>query len=226
MASEKRETAQVFPRVANTLVWVSILAGVLLIALGIGLLYYFTQSASARGVGYNVPQPIPYSHQLHVQGLRIDCRYCHNYVEESGYANVPATETCMSCHSVIRTNSPNLVRVRESWATNTPIKWNKVHDLPDFVYFNHSIHVAKGVGCSTCHGNIAEMPVVHKTKALYMGWCLDCHRDPSRYVRPKEEIYNTDWRPPENQAELGRELVQEYQIRGAYQLTNCAICHR
>lgn len=226
MASEPQRTAQVFPRSANTIIWISILAGVLLLAIGIGSLYYFTQSAWARGVGQEIAQPVPYSHQLHVGGLKIDCRYCHNYVEESSFANIPATETCMSCHSVIRTNSPNLALVRESWTKNVPIEWNRVHDLPDFVYFNHSSHIAKGVGCSTCHGNIAEMPVVHKVATLQMGWCLDCHRNPEKYVRPKAEIYNTEWRPPRDQLEQGRKLVQEYRIRGAYQLTNCAICHR
>lgn len=226
MASETRRTAQVFPRSANKLLWIGLLVFALLGALAIGALYFFTQSGWARQVGYAVEQPVPYSHQLHVGGLKIDCRYCHNYVEESSYANVPATETCMSCHSVIRTNSPNLALVRESWTQDVPIEWNKVHDLPDFVYFNHSSHIAKGVGCSTCHGNVAEMPVVYKTNALYMGWCLDCHRNPEKYVRPQEEIYNTEWQPPEDQLEQGRKLVEAYRIRGAYQLTNCSICHR
>ena len=228
MAVEPRRTAQVFPRSANTVIWLSILASILLLALGIGALYYFTQSNWARGVGQEVTQPVPFSHQLHAnpRGLNISCQYCHNTVAQSSFASVPATETCMSCHSVIRTNSPNLALVRESWVQNVPIEWNRVNDLPDFVYFNHSSHIAKGVGCSTCHGNIAAMPVVSKAATLQMGWCLDCHRNPEKYVRPKEEIYNTDWRPPADQIAQGRLLVQKYRIRGSYQLTNCSICHR
>lgn len=228
MAVQSRSGAQVFPRRANTLVWVSLLVLVLLVVMAFATLYYVNQSGWARGVGYAPPQPVPYSHQFHVGGLKMDCRFCHNYVEVSGYANVPATETCMGCHSVIRTDSAKLAPVRDSWKNNTPIKWNMVHDLPAFVYFNHSSHIAKGVGCSSCHGAVANMAEtgVYKVHALYMGWCLDCHRNPEKYVRPKDQIYNTLWEPPADQLEQGKKLVQEYHIRGAYQLTNCAICHR
>lgn len=205
--------------------------------LAIASLYYFTQSSSARLVGpsHAIEQPVPFSHQLHL-GLQLNCQYCHNQVEQSAYSNIPSTETCMSCHSVIKTDSPKLAPVRNSFTENTPIEWNKVHDLPQFVHFNHSIHVAKGVGCSTCHGDLSQMGYnedpaagtvggVYKVNALYMGWCLGCHRNPEQFVRPKDQIYNTKWEPPANQEEIGRQLVEEYRIRGPEQLTNCAICH-
>ena len=222
--------AQIFPRNANTLVKSGlVLTVVILPVLALAAVWFFTWSDWARHVGeaYAPGQPVPYSHKLHVGGLKMQCLYCHNRVEESAYANVPATETCMSCHSVVRTDSAKLAPIRNSWETNTPMKWNKVHDLPDFVYFNHSIHIAKGVGCSTCHGNVANMAEtgVWKVQALFMGWCLNCHRNPEQFLRPKDQIYNTTWTPPENQIQIGLELKQQYGIRTANQLTNCAICH-
>lgn len=221
--------AQIFPRQANVLSRLSVVVILLLIGIVAWALWFFNLSNWARSVGPTwgqIEQPVPYSHAFHVGGLQIDCRFCHNHVEESGYANVPSTQTCMSCHSVIRTDSPNLQPVRESWATGAPIAWNKVHDLPGFVYFNHSSHIAKGVGCSTCHGQVSAMPVVYKTQALYMSWCLECHRAPEEHVRPRDQIFNANYVPPPNQAELGAQLVREYGIRGANQLTNCWICHR
>ncbi|GAB4199375.1 MAG: cytochrome c3 family protein [Roseiflexaceae bacterium] len=225
--------AQIFPRSANALARISIIGGVLLAVMGIAALYYFTQSNWARQVGpdHAIPQPVAFSHQFHAGGLRIDCRYCHNQVEVSAYANVPATETCMSCHSVVRLDSEKLAPVRESYTEDKPIEWNKVHDLPKFVHFNHSIHVSKGVGCSTCHGNVRGMGYtegvggVYKVQGLYMGWCLSCHRNPAPNLRPLDQIYNTEWEPPANQLEIGARLVEEYRIRGANQLTNCSICH-
>lgn len=223
--------AQIFPRNANTLVKASLVLGVVLVpVIAITTIWFFVWSDWSRHVGerYAPGQPVPYSHQLHVGGFKMQCQYCHNRIEEAAYANVPATETCMSCHSVVRTDSEKLAPVRASWETNTPIEWNKVHDLPDFVYFNHSVHVAKGVGCSTCHGNVAAMGEVGawKVNGLFMGWCLNCHRNPEEFLRPKEEIYNTEWEAPENQIEIGLQLKEEYGIRSAHQLTNCAICHR
>lgn len=230
--------AQIFPRSANALARVSIIGGALLAVLGIAALYYFTQSSWARQVGpeHAVPQPVPFSHQFHAGGLKLDCRYCHNQVEVSAHANIPATETCMSCHSVVRLDSAKLAPVRDSYQNDTSIAWNRVHDLPKFVHFNHSIHIAKGVGCSTCHGNIRNMGYnedpskgavggVYKVQGLYMGWCLGCHRNPAPNLRPQDQIYNTEWEPPANQAEIGAKLVQEYRIRGAIQLTNCSVCH-
>lgn len=224
---------QVFGPRANTLFRLAVLGLILGAAVTGALLYYLTVSPSfVRLVGVPIEQPVPFSHQLHVGGLKMQCLYCHTNVAESGYANIPATQTCMTCHSAVKPTSPRLANVIASWNNNTPIEWNNVHDLPEFVYFNHSIHVNKGVGCSTCHGNIAQMGYVdgqggvYKTQPLYMGWCLGCHREPEKYLRPKEEIYNTAWQPPANQIEVGRQLVQEYRIRGAYELTRCAICHR
>lgn len=223
--------AQIFPRSANTLAKSGlVLSAVLLPVVALTAVWFFTWSDWARGVGqaYAPGQPVPYSHQLHVSGFKMQCSYCHNRVEESGYANVPATETCMTCHSVVATNAPSLQPIRNSWETKTPVQWNKVNDLPDFVYFNHSIHIAKGVGCSTCHGNVAAMggTGAWKANALFMGWCLNCHRNPEQYLRPKDQIYNTTWTPPDNQAQVGLKLKQEYAIRSPNQLTNCAICHR
>jgi NAD-dependent SIR2 family protein deacetylase len=176
-------------------------------------------------VGVPIEQPVPYSHQLHVGGLQMQCQYCHTYVEQGASASIPPIETCMSCHSQIAVDRPTLQPIRDSYANNIPVQWNKVYNVPGFVYFNHSIHVAKGVGCSTCHGNVANQAVVAKEQAMYMSWCLDCHRAPEKYVRPQSEIYNMTWTPPANQLEIGTQLVQEYNIQ-KQQLANCGICHR
>lgn len=223
--------AQIFPRNANTLVKSSLVLTVVIVPiLALAAVWFFTWSDWARHVGeaYAPGQPVPYSHKIHVGGFKMQCQYCHNRVEVSPYANVPATETCMSCHSVVLAKDPVLQPIRDSWEKNIPMQWNKVHDLPDFVYFNHSIHVAKGVGCSTCHGNVAAMGETGawKVQGLFMGWCLNCHRNPEQFLRPKDQIYNTTWQAPENQVTIGLQLKKEYGIRTAYQLTNCAICHR
>jgi hypothetical protein len=217
---------QIFPRNANTLVWLSIFGGLLLAVELLLILSVYFRSNYFRQINVAIEQPVPFSHQLHNSSLGVDCRYCHVSVNESYFANIPATETCMTCHSQIKTNSPKLALVRESYATGVPIEWVKVHKVPDFVYFNHSIHVNKGVGCSNCHGQVNEMPVVWQTQAFYMGWCLNCHRNPEQYVRPRDEVYNMDYVPPANQLELGAQLVREYGIMPASQLTNCWVCHR
>jgi hypothetical protein len=169
-------------------------------------------------------QPIPFNHALHV-GLKIDCRYCHSSVEQSAFAGIPPTQTCMTCHSQVVSQSVNLAPLRDSWQSGQPVEWNRVHDLGDFVYFNHSIHVAKGVGCSTCHGQVSQMAKIEQVQPLTMGWCLDCHRAPEQYLRPAEEIFNTDWQPPPDQLAQGRQLVQQNNIQVS-RLTNCSICHR
>jgi Zn ribbon nucleic-acid-binding protein len=166
---------------------------------------------------------VPFSHEHHVGGLGIDCRYCHTSVENSSFANIPPTKTCMNCHSQIWNRAPMLERVRESFRSDTSIRWIRVHDLPDYVYFNHSIHVAKGVGCTTCHGQVNKMPLMWQENSLQMSWCLDCHRHPERFVRPKSEVFSVSWQPPPNQVEMGRELVKEYNIQS---LTSCSTCHR
>ena len=171
-------------------------------------------------------QPVPFSHKHHVLDDGIDCRYCHTSVENSSFAGVPPTETCMTCHSRLWTEAPVLQPVRASFATNTPLKWNRVNDLPDFAYFNHSIHVAKGIGCSTCHGRIDQMPLTRRAQTLYMKWCIDCHRAPQNYVRPRSEIYNMAWQQPPDQHSLGPKLIAQYHIDTSGRLTNCSTCHR
>lgn len=173
-----------------------------------------------------IQQPIPFSHQQHVQGLGIDCRFCHATVEQSNFAGMPATKTCMTCHSQIWTNAPMLKPVRDSWKTGEPLIWKRVHALPDYVYFNHQAHVAHGVGCSTCHGPVDAMPLMRQAAPLTMAWCLECHRNPEKYVRPREEVFNMGWVPPANQKEQGLDLVRKYHIRSAGALTDCATCHR
>lgn len=218
--------SQIFPRTANRLVWLSLFAALLLVVELVLILGVYFRSNYFRQINVAIEQPVAFSHQLHNGVLGIDCRYCHVSVEQSYFANIPATETCMTCHSQIRTYSSKVAPIIESYATGRPIEWNRVHRVPDFVYFNHSIHVNKGIGCSTCHGQVNEMPVVWQTKAFYMGWCLDCHRHPEKYIRPRDEVYNMEYVTPVNQLSLGRQLVEEYGIMPADQLTNCWVCHR
>jgi hypothetical protein len=168
-------------------------------------------------------QPVPFSHKHHVAGLGLDCRYCHTSVEVSAFAGIPPTQTCMNCHSQIWTEAAVLEPVRASWRDDKPIEWTRVNDLPDFAYFNHSIHIHKGIGCATCHGPVDQMPLMYQEHALQMEWCLDCHRQPERYVRPREEVFNMAYRPPADQLELGRRLVREYRIKS---FTDCWTCHR
>jgi hypothetical protein len=170
-------------------------------------------------------QPVAFSHAHHVGGLGIDCRYCHTAVETSPFAGLPATEICMSCHSQIWKDSPMLEPVRESFRTGKPLSWTRVHDVPDFVYFDHSIHIAKGVACESCHGRVDQMPLMRRTASLQMSWCLDCHEKPEQHVRDRNEVYQFN-RPAQGDArEHGLELVKEYGIQRK-QLLDCAICHR
>jgi hypothetical protein len=172
-------------------------------------------------------QPVPFSHKHH-SNLGIDCRYCHTSVEKSSFANIPPTQTCMNCHNIMWKESDMLEPVRESWASGESLEWTRVHDLPDFVYFNHSAHVNNGIGCSTCHGRVDQMPLMYRDKPLYMKWCLECHRDPSQFVRPEDKIFDMAFDPKSQPQEVRDQLVSEvYQIDTAnHRLTNCAICHR
>ena len=214
---------QIFHRSANTISRVSIfgavfiIAGLLALAAEVNRSPWVTQAHVAR------EQPIQFSHERHVAGNGIDCRYCHTSAEDSSFAGIPPTKTCMNCHSEIFSNSPFLAPVRDSFTNNKPIEWTRVHDLPDFVYFNHSIHVNKGVGCTTCHGPVDRMPLMRQEASLQMEWCLDCHRNPEQYVRPRDQVFSVDYRAPSNQAELGARLVAEYHIQ---KLTSCSTCHR
>jgi hypothetical protein len=218
--------SQIFHRHTNVYSRLSILALVVFGGLlGGGL-------ATLNWSGYNtnqdafVEQPIQFSHAHHVGGMGIDCRYCHTSVEESAFANIPPTKTCMNCHSQIWTNAPILEPVRASFRDNKPLHWTRVHDLPDFVYFNHSIHVKQGVGCATCHGQIDKMPLVYQKATLMMEWCLDCHRNVSKYIRPRDQVFNMTWERPANDPGLGERLVREYNVAPVGQLTNCSTCHR
>lgn len=215
--------AQIFHRSTNTLSRLSIYGAVfILVALGyagyaVSRSPYFTEVNVARD------QPVPFSHKHHAGELGIDCRYCHTSVENSSFAGLPPTATCMTCHSQIWANSPMLEPVRASYRNDQSLEWVRVNALPDFVYFNHSIHLKKGIGCTTCHGPIGEMPLTWRANTLQMDWCLDCHRQPEWYVRPRELVFNAGYKPPADQLALGRKLVEEYKIQ---KLTNCSTCHR
>jgi hypothetical protein len=217
---------QIFHRSTNTVAKVSIFGAVFFIAFLAWVFSTLLRSSYATGQGIVLNQPVPFSHDHHVAGLGIDCRYCHTSVETSGFAGMPPTETCMNCHKQIWTNADLLEPVRSSFANDVPIPWQRVHDLPDFVYFNHGVHVAKGIGCVTCHGEVDRMPLMFQQASLQMEWCLECHRDPGKYVRPREEVFNLRWEPPadpkEAQAQQAR-LVKEYRIQS---LTSCSTCHR
>jgi hypothetical protein len=215
--------AQIFHRSTNTFSKVSIFGAVFFIAFLGWLFSAFSRSSWATQAGVAREQPIPFSHAHHVGDVGLDCRYCHTSVETSGFANIPPTKTCMNCHSQIWSTSPTLEPVRESFRTDRSIPWTRVHDLPDFAYFNHSIHISKGVGCETCHGRIDKMPLTFQRSSLQMEWCLDCHRHPEQYVRPREAVFQMDYEPPADQETLGRQLVKEYKIQS---LTSCSTCHR
>jgi menaquinone reductase, multiheme cytochrome c subunit len=187
------------------------------------LLLAYGASPQTTDVGYQPRQPVPYSHALHAGQLGIDCRYCHNTVERAAFAAVPPTQTCMNCHSKIRATSPKLLPIRESYASGLPVPWVKVHDLPDFVYFDHSAHVRRGVGCVECHGRVDTMEVVTQVERLSMGWCLDCHRAPGRHLRPPELVTKMNWVAPEDPEVYGRRLMQQNNIHPS---TQCWTCHR
>ena len=215
--------SQIFHRSANTIAKVSIFGAVFFIAALLGLFNEVNRSPWMTEVRVARAQPLQFSHERHVAGNGIDCRYCHTSVETSSFAGIPPTKTCMNCHSQIFSTSAFLEPVRESFRSGRSIEWTRVHDLPDFVYFDHSIHLHKGVGCTTCHGQVDRMPLMMQEKSLQMEWCIDCHRNPEKYVRPRSAVFRVDYQPPPNQLELGQRLVEEYQIQ---KLTSCSTCHR
>jgi Cytochrome c7 and related cytochrome c len=231
--------AQIFHRSANTLARASILGLVLLLS-GVGAAVLKLQRSPYVTRQYIAPeQPIPFSHQHHVTGLGLDCRYCHTSVEESSFAGIPPTKTCMNCHALIWTNASMLEPVRYSFRSGESIQWTRVHDLPDFVYFDHSIHVNKGVGCASCHGPVDQMPLMYQENSLQMEWCLNCHREPEKFLRPKEEVFNMTYAQPafdhgvsfkgeifHDQLALGRKLREEYHLRTTKDITSCSTCHR
>jgi len=217
--------AQIFPESANTLARLSLVGGIVVLVIvgGVGTAMY--RSPITTQVGIAKAQPIPFSHQRHVGGNGIDCRYCHTSVENAASAGIPPTETCMTCHSQILADQPMMEPIHTSWKEDEPIVWNRVHDMPDFTYFNHSVHVAKGVGCTSCHGEIDEMRLTYKANTMHMAWCLQCHRNPEQHLRPLDKVFDVNWTPPENQIEQGLQFVAERHI-DAEVLDNCSICHR
>src|SRR5262249_39755463 len=238
-----RLMAQIFSRSANTLARASILGVVLLLTAVGAALMQLQRSPYVTRQHQVLEQPVPFSHKHHVAGLGLDCRYCHTSVEESGFAGIPPTKTCMNCHAQMWTNADLLAPVRYSFRTGQSIQWVRVHDLPDFVYFNHSIHVNKGVGCYSCHGPVDEMPLMYAENTLQMEWCLDCHRQPEKFLRPREQVFNMRYEQPSNehpveveiqgkktaftdQLALGLALKKKYSLRSVQDITSCSTCHR
>ena len=230
---------QIFHRSANVISRASIYAGIFTLAFGLWACIQWQRSPYVTYAGVVRPQPVPFSHQHHVGGLGIDCRYCHTSVETSGFAGIPPTKTCMNCHSEIWTSAPLLEPVRESFRTGRSLEWNRVNDLPDFVYFDHSIHINKGVGCNTCHGPVDRMPLMFNYASLQMEWCIQCHRGPEKNLRPRDQVFNMRYQQPtkdlpveddgvqySDQLSLGKHLVDKYHLRSVMDITSCSTCHR
>jgi Cytochrome c7 and related cytochrome c len=229
---------RIFPRWTNTLARAMVFGFLPLLAALVWVPYAVMRLPLATGVGVGREQPVPFSHARHVRTDAIDCRYCHASVETSSFAGMPPTETCMHCHSQIGVQASVLAPVRDSFRTGQPLVWQRVYHLPDYVHFNHSIHVSKGVGCVTCHGRVDQMapltqkfplergiPVLWQAEPLTMEWCLTCHRHPERFVRPREQVFNMEWQPPDDQETFGSRLVRQYKIPDARRLTACSTCH-
>ncbi|MDT4951919.1 MAG: hypothetical protein QOJ02_57 [Acidobacteriota bacterium] len=217
---------QIFHHSTNVLAKLTIFGAIFIVLGALWVVAAINRSSWNTGAFVEREQPVQFSHKHHAGDDGIDCRYCHTSVETSASAGMPPTQTCMNCHSQIWADSPYLEPVRESARTGKPIEWTRVHDLPDYVYFNHSIHINKGVGCSTCHGNVAQMPLMYQASSLQMEWCLACHRNPENFVREKKDIFKMDWQPPANQAQAGAEIVKRNKIQDSFALTSCSTCHR
>ncbi len=230
---------QIFHRSTNALSKATIIGAVFLVG---GLLWGMIQFQRSPYMTYEKvarPQPVPFSHEHHVAGAGIDCRYCHTSVETSDFAGIPPTRTCMNCHSQIWAGAPMLEPVRESFRSGKSLVWNRVNDLPDFVYFDHSIHINKGVGCNTCHGPVDRMPLMYNYASLQMEWCLNCHRSPDKFLRPRQEVFNMRYEQPSSlkpvvldgklytdQHSLGTDLIKKYNLRTVGDITSCSTCHR
>ncbi len=215
--------AQIFHPSFNTLSKVSIFGAVFFLGAAVWAWDRVLRSPYNTQVDVARAQPVPFSHKHHVSGLGIDCRYCHTSVEDSAFAGIPATKTCMSCHSVVWKDAEILEPIRASYRDDVSIEWTRVHDLPDFAYFDHSIHLHKGIGCTTCHGQVEQMPLMWKANTLNMDWCLDCHRDPLPRIRPRERVFDVDWDPASLTRAEREALGREYRVQS---LTNCSTCHR
>ena len=242
--------SQIFQRSTNTLSRVTIFGAVFVLAALTWMAMEVQRSPYITYAGVRKPQPAPFSHQHHVTGLGIDCRYCHTSVETSSFAGIPPTKTCMNCHSQIWTNAQLLEPVRASYRSGESLQWTRVNQLPDFVYFDHSIHINKGVGCNTCHGPVDQMPFMYQQASLQMEWCLECHRDPGKNLRPRDQVFNMRYQPPSevhpvtvegksftDQDSLGAFLITEYKVRirklmtsdgqrSVSDITSCSTCHR
>jgi hypothetical protein len=230
---------QIFHRSANVISRASIYAGIFILAGTLWACIQFQRSPYVTYAGVARPQPVPFSHEHHVAAVGIDCRYCHTSVETSSFAGIPPTKTCMNCHSQIWTNAALLEPVRESFRTGKSLVWNRVNDLPDFVYFDHSIHINKGVGCNTCHGQVDRVPLMYNHASLQMEWCINCHRAPEKNLRPREQVFNMRYQQPTSdlpvvvdgasyadQLSLGKALVKKYNLRSVMDITSCSTCHR
>lgn len=219
--TNKELSSYTFPKWSNKVPAIVLFVLISLISFIVFVFWYWF-SPKNLNVGYEPEQPIHYSHRLHAGELGIDCRYCHTQVDSGAHSNIPATQTCMNCHSVIQKDSPEILKLRESYANNEPVEWEKVHQLPDYVYFNHSRHVNSGVSCVSCHGRVDQMEVVRQEKPLSMSWCLDCHRDPAPNLRPKDKVTDLSWEPNGDPEMLGRKLQEHYKI---YPKDTCSTCH-
>jgi len=231
--------AQIFHRSTNSLSRATIFGAVFVVAALFWAAAQVQRSPYVTYAGVVRPQPAPFSHQHHVAGLGIDCRYCHTSVENSRFAGIPPTKTCMNCHAQIWTKAPMLEPVRESFRTDKSLVWTRVNDLPDFVYFDHIIHINKGVGCNTCHGPVDRMPLMYNYASLQMEWCLNCHRAPEKNLRPRDQVFNMRYQAPTadspvivddksfvDQDSLGLYLVKAYKLRSERDITSCNTCHR
>ena len=230
---------QIFHRSTNTISRATIYGAIFVVAALLWAMDEVQRSPYVTYAGVARPQPVPFSHQHHVAGLGIDCRYCHTSVETSSFAGIPPTKTCMNCHSQIWTNAPLLEPVRESFRSGKSLVWTRVNDLPDFVYFDHSIHINKGVGCNTCHGPVDRMPLMYNYASLQMEWCLNCHRASEQYLRPRDQVFNMRYEQPTSakpvvvdgkaytdQLALGQALHAKYKVRTVADITSCSTCHR
>mgnify|MGYP001401631446 CR=1 FL=1 len=194
-------------------------------ALLAGVWYYFTPKYTR--VGYQPDQPVPFSHKIHVEQLGMDCRYCHSFVEVASHSNVPTTQTCITCHGSgkVQSDNPKLTAVVNSWESGNPVQWNRIHQVPDYAYFNHAVHVNRGVSCYSCHGDVSAMEVVYQHEPQSMAWCLECHRAPENHLRPPEEVFNMKWKPVASvsQQDIGKAFRKEWDVNPP---TTCGGCHR
>ncbi len=223
---QKTDMAQIFHRSTNFISRFSVFSAIFLIGLALVAVLAVARSPYMTRQNISREQPVQFSHKHHVGDDGIDCRYCHTSVDTSAVAGIPPTQTCMNCHSVLFNAAPYLEPIRESYRSDKSIEWVKVHRLADFAYFNHSIHVNKGVGCTTCHGQVDQMPLVFQANTLLMQWCVDCHRNPEPSLRPMDKVFAMDWKPGPDQEELGKKFAVERKIRTTAELTSCSTCHR